>query len=450
MATFRNCDGLRRRNFLQVGLGGLLGGTAFRGLSAAPDGAPGAPGVGSSAVAKSCILIWLDGGPTHHETFDPKPEAPAEIRGEFEPIATRTPGVYYSEHMVKLAGISDKFTMVRSICHDQGNHGAGNHYMMTGAPPRIPVGCGAFVSFHPSLGSVTAHQRGSQNGLPGYFSIPAMTRSGGPNFLGAQYAPFVVPDDPNNANFRVRDVALPRGLEGERFERRQAVRQKVDTLVRIPDAAAADPVRALDEYYRQSRDLMLSERAQAAFNIHSEDPKVRDMYGRNAFGQRALLARRLVEAGVPFIVLDEAGWDHHSDLFGACRTRLPTFDATVAALILDLEQRGLLDSTLVTVLGEFGRTPKISTLPGAGKPGRDHWSQAMSVLMAGAKIPGGLTIGATDRYGHSPVERVLRPENFVSSIYRKLGIDPDTILYTPQGRPSHLVSNPTPIDELFV
>jgi len=450
MTINRNCQGMRRRNFLQVGLGGLLGGTAFQNLLAAPTGAPGESGVGKGAAARSCILIWLDGGPTHHETFDPKPEAPAEIRGEFDTVATRTPGVHYSEHMVKLASISDKFTLIRSIRHDQGNHGAGNHYMMTGAPPRIPVGCGAFVSFHPSMGSVTAHQRGNLNGLPGYFSLPAMTRSGGPNFLGAQYAPFVVPDNPNLANFRVRDVALPHGLELDRFERRQAIRHKVDQLVRIPDEAAADPVRALDDYYRQSRDLMLSEQAQAAFQIQREDPKIRDQYGRDAFGQRALLARRLVEAGVPFIVLDEGGWDHHSDLFGACRKRLPTFESTVATLILDLEQRGLLDTTLVTVLGEFGRTPKISTLPGAGKPGRDHWSQAMSVLMAGAGIPGGQTIGRTDRYGHSPVDRVLAPENFVSSIYRKLGIEPDKVLYTPQGRPSHLVSDPTPIDELFV
>ncbi len=450
MSANYRCDGMRRRNFLQVGMGGLLGGTAFGSLLAAPNGAPGAPGVGSSAVAKSCILIWLDGGPTHFETFDPKPLAPAEIRGEFEPIPTKTPGVFYSEHMTRLASISDKFTLVRSIRHDQGNHGAGNHYMMTGAPPRIPVGCGAFVSFHPSMGSVTAHERGNQNGLPAYFSMPGMTRSGGPNFLGAQYAPFVVPDDPNNENFRVRDVALPRGLEQARFERRQNVRRQVDQLVRIEDAAASDPVRALDEYYHQGRDLMLSATAQKAFDLKQEDPKVREKFGRTTFGQRALLARRLVEAGVPFIVLQEGSWDHHADLFDSCRRVLPPFESVVATLILDLEERGLLDSTLITVLGEFGRTPKISLLPNTQKPGRDHWSQAMSVLMAGAKIPGGLTIGATDRYGYSAIDRVLSPENFVSTVYRKLGIDPDKVLYTPQGRPSHLVSDPTPIQELFV
>lgn len=444
MNAFRNCDGVRRRNFLQVGLGSLLGGTAFRQLAAAPNGAPGEAGVGAAAVAKSCILIWLDGGPTHYETFDPKPGAPAEIRGEFDQIATKTPGMFFSEHLVQLANLSDKLAIIRSICHEQGNHGAGNHYMMTGAPPRIPVGCGAFVSFHPSMGSTTAHLRGNQEGLPAYFSLPSMTRSGGPNFLGAQFAPFVVPDDPNNDSFRVRDVALPNGVAADRFDRRQDVRRQVDQMIRITDSAAADPVRALDDYYGQSRDLMLSAKAQAAFNIHAEDAKVRETYGRNSFGQRALLARRLVEAGVPFIVLNEGGWDHHKDLFSTCKKRLPNFDATLAALITDLEQRGLLDSTVVTVLGEFGRTPKINE--GAG---RDHWSQAMSVLMAGAKIPGGQCIGATDRQGYSAIERVLSPENFVSSIYRKLGIDPDLVLYTPQGRPAHLVSNPQPIEELF-
>lgn len=441
--TDLNCAGVRRRRCLQLGLGGLLGGTVFQSLGrqlAAGDGAT-APG----AAAKSCILVWLDGGPTHYETFDPKPLAPAEIRGEFDPIPTRTPGHAFSQHLTKLAAISDKFAVIRSICHEQGNHGAGNHYMMTGAPPRIPVGCGAFVSFHPSMGSAVAHQQGHQNGLPAYFSLPSMTRSGGPNFLGAQYAPFVVPNDPNGSGFRVRDVALPDGVTGERFGHRQEIRRRVDQLVRITDAAAADPVRALDEYYNQGQDLMLSATAQAAFNIHAEPDDVRVAYGRNSFGQRALLSRRLVEAGVPFIVLNEGGWDHHAGLFKSCEKRLPEFDNTIATLITDLEQRGLLATTMVVVLGEFGRTPKINK-----DAGRDHWSNAMSVLMAGAGIPGGLVLGATDRQGYSAVERVLSPENFVSSIYRKLGIDPNMVLYTPQGRPSHLVSDPTPIAELFV
>jgi hypothetical protein len=392
----------------------------------------------------SCILIWMDGGPTHYETFDPKPDAPKEIRGEYEPIATKVPGVFFSRHMKRLAAIADKLTIVRSIQHNQGNHGAGNHYMMTGAPTRMPVGCGAFVSFHPSLGSVTAYERGASGGLPAYFSMPNMSRSGGPNFLGAKYAPFVVSDNPNGSEFRVRDVAIPRGLEGNRFSDRRELRKQVDRLPRITDEAAGDPVAAFDEYYEQGYDLVTSKEAQRAFDIHSEPDAVRDAYGRTSFGQRALLARRLVEFGVPFVTLYEGGWDHHVDIFKSLNQKLPPFEAAVAALIEDLEQRGLLDTTLVVALGEFGRTPKIND-----RGGRDHWSNAMSVMFAGCGTPRGLVIGATDRNGFAASERILTPENFAATIYLKLGIDPDKILYTPQGRPTHIVSDPTPIAELM-
>ncbi len=276
-----------------------------------------------------------------------------------------------------------------------------------------------------------------------------MSRSGGPNFLGAKYAPFIVGNDPNNANFRVRDVKLPSGIEETRFQSRRDLRALVDQLPRVSDPAAADPVLAMDEYYQQGYELILTPEAQKAFDIHAEPDSVRDAYGRNSFGQRALLARRLVEAGVPFITINDGGWDHHSDLFGALRTRLPSWDQTVATLISDLEERGLLEDTMVIALGEFGRTPKISTLAGQTKPGRDHWANAMSILFAGGGTPGGQVVGATDRQGHSAVERVLSPENFVSTVYRKLGIDPNKIYYTPAGRPTHLVSNPTPIEELM-
>src|SRR5438552_4714508 len=356
MATWTNCAGLTRRDCLQLGLGALVGGGLahayrLRASAAEPTVSAGLP------RAKSCILIWQDGGPTHYETFDPKPEAPAEIRGQFKPIATKVPGIQLSEHLKRLAAITDKLAVVRSIRHDQGNHGAGNHYMVTGAPPRIPVGCGAFVSFHPSLGSVTAHERGAPAGLPAYFSMPEMSRSGGPNFLGAKYAPFVVNDNPANPDFRVRDVALPRGLAGERFEGRKELRAQVDRLQRSLDAQAADPATALDEHYAQAFDLMASREAQAAFDLSREPERVRDCYGRTSFGQRALLARRLVEAGVPFITLYEGGWDHHKDIFNALAKRLPPFDQTIATLVNDLDQRGLLETTLGVVLGEFGRTP---------------------------------------------------------------------------------------------
>lgn len=447
MPIRRNCEGFTRRDCLQLGLGTLLGGGLVSALQRRGQASDGT--ANPFAKATSCVLIWMDGGPTHFEMFDPKPEAPAEIRGEFSPIATKVAGVQFSEHMTRLAGMLDRFSIIRSVRHDQGNHGAGNHYMMTGAPPRIPVGCGAFVSFHPSMGSVAAYELGKNNGLPAYFSMPTMSRSGGPNFLGAKYAPFVVDGDPNSAGFRVRDVALPKGLTDGEFQHRTDLRKLIDTLPRINEKAAGDPVLAIDEYYRQGYNLITSPAAQEAFDIHKEPDQIRDRYGRNGFGQRALLARRLVEAGVPFITVYDGGWDHHSDIFPACRKRLPEWDNTVATLIEDLAERGLLETTLVLALGEFGRTPKISTLSGSNTPGRDHWSNAMSILMAGGGTPGGTVVGATDRSGYSAVERVLSPENFVSTVYTKLGINPDKVYYTPQGRPSHLVSNPVPIHELM-
>jgi hypothetical protein len=441
MTNRTNCQGIRRRDCLQLGLGSLLGGGLVGALRAAARAASDTP---LRRQADSCILVWMDGGPTHYETFDPKPEAPVEIRGEFEAIETQVPGVLFSKYMQRLAAGADRFALVRSVRHNQGNHGAGNHYMMTGAPPRIPVGCGAFVSFHPSMGSVTAAERGAPAGLPAYFSMPRMSRSGGPNFLGAKYAPFIVSDDPNRDNFRVRDVALPPGLSTDQFNDRRRLRSELDQMVRITDKASGDPAVALDEFYAQGYQLVTSPEAQAAFDIHREPDAIRDRYGRNGFGQRALLARRLVEAGVPFVTLYEGGWDHHRDIFPALRKRLPTFENTVATLIEDLDERGMLERTMVIALGEFGRTPQINS-----RGGRDHWSNAMSILFAGGGTPGGQVVGATDRNGYSAVERVLAPENFVSTVYAKLGINPGKILYTPQGRPAHLVSDPTPIDELM-
>ncbi len=271
-----------------------------------------------------------------------------------------------------------------------------------------------------------------------------MTRSGGPNFLGARYAPFVVPDNPSSKDFRVRDVTPPPGLEIERVDDRKALRARVDRFRRITEKAAGDPALALDEYYEQGYNLMSSPEAQKAFDIHGEPDAVRDAYGRNPFGQRALLARRLVEAGVPFITLNEGGWDHHETLFDAYDKRMPPFEASIAALIEDLEARGMLATTLVIALGEFGRTPKVND-----KGGRDHWSNAMSVMFAGGGTPGGQVIGATDARGYAAVERILSPENFASTVYAKLGIDPGKILYAPNGRPTHLVSDPTPIRELM-
>src|SRR6185312_15339316 len=282
MSMHRNCEGLSRRDTLQLGLGMLGGGGLANLLRLQAEAGEAAA---STRKPTSCILIWMDGGPSHFETFDPKPAAPLEIRGDFDTIDTKIPGVQFSQYMTRLAAISDKFAVVRSVCHNQANHGAGNHYMMTGAPPRMPVGCGAFVSFHPSLGSVAAYECGAPNGLPAYFSMPGVSRSGGPNFLGAKYAPFVVADDPNNSHFRVRDVALPQGLADGRFAGRRELRVQVDRMQRIADKAAGDPVNTVDDYYRQGYNLVTSPEAQRAFDIHSEPEKTREAYGRNGFGQ---------------------------------------------------------------------------------------------------------------------------------------------------------------------
>ncbi len=443
MAIHRNCEGATRRDCLKFGLGALMGGglvNAVR-LRATAQTAP---------VRKtSCILFWLDGGPSHIDMFDPKPEAPAEIRGEFNPIQTKVPGIFFSENMERLAAIADKLAIIRSVRHDQNNHGAGNHYMMTGAPTRIPVSCGAFVSFHPSMGSVVSVERGATEGLPAYFSLPSITRSGGPNFLGARHAPFVVGDDPNQESFNVRDVTIPSGLEDVRAVTRRELRQQMDSLLRFQDRAAGDPVLGADENFQQAVSLITSEAAQKAFEIHQEPPEVRDRYGRNTLGQTALLARRLVEGGVPFVTINNGGWDHHSNIFHSIRHQGRRLEEVVATLIEDLELRGMLESTLVLVMGEFGRTPQITTLPGSDTPGRDHWSNAISILAAGCGTPPGQVIGATDRNGYTAIENIYGPENLVSSVYLKLGINPDKMLYNSVGRPTHLVSDPRPIKEIM-
>lgn len=401
------------------------------------------PGSGSDT---RCILIWLDGGPSHYETFDPKPNAPAEIRGEFGTVPTTVPGVHFCDTMPKLAKTFDQFTVVRSIAHDQNNHGAGNHYLMTGRPTPVPVGCGAFVTFHPSFGSVVSSERRVPHGLPAYVSAPRVSRSGGPNFLGAQHAPFVISDDPNRANFKVRDVTIPTDIAEGRARSRSDLRRSLDRLKRITDEQAEDPAVSFDEYYARGFDIITSQEAQNAFDIEKEEEKIRDKYGRNDFGQRLLMARRLTEVGVPFVTVYYGGWDDHRDLFkGYQKGKAERVDTGVSALISDLAERGSLDNTMVILLGEFGRTPKINK-----DAGRDHWSFAMSVLMAGAGIPGGQIVGATDVKGYYANENVYSPEDFAVSLYTKMGVNPQKVLHDNAGRPVQLVDKGQVIRELFV
>jgi hypothetical protein len=439
-----------RRDFLKLGVAGLLGFADVLRLRAAAPAAAGVAARGDAAPAPAakatrCIMIWLDGGPSHYETFDPKPGAPVEIRGEFKDIATAVPGIRFSEAVPRLAAAADKFTVVRSICHRDPNHGGGNHYLMTGAPTPVPVACGAFVTFHPSFGSMVSYRRGVVRGLPAYMSLPQASRSAGPNFLGAEHAPFVIGGNPNDAQFQVRDVVLPKGISAGRAASRRALRIQLDRMRRDADRLADDPAITLDRYYQQAIDLVLSPEAQAAFDIHREEPAARELYGRHEFGQRLLLARRLVEVGVSWVTVYNGGWDHHTKIFDAYKgDQVKRLDQGVAALLTDLEARGLLDTTLVVMLGEFGRTPKINK-----DAGRDHWPHAMSILMAGAGCPRGAVIGATDAKGYHASESVFKPEDFAATLYTKLGIDPNQTLHTATGRPVSLVNGGRVIRELF-
>jgi len=442
-ALNRNCAGVARRDFIQLGVGGVLGlgmGDLVR-LRADAARAVGK----ASPDDVNCILVWLDGGPTHYETFDPKPDAPSGVRGEFKPIPTTVPGVSFCETMPKLAKTLNRMAIIRSICHKDPNHGGGNHYMMTGAPTPVPVNCGSSVSFHPSFGSTVSHLRGIRDGLPAYATLPRKSRSAGPHFLGGQHAPFVIDGDPNRKGYRVRDVVLPRSISEGRADTRLKLRRSLDRMLRIADAAAADPAVEFDSFYQQGIDLISSPKAQAAFDVEQEPAAVRDRYGRNDFGQRLLLARRLAGVGVSFVTVYNGGWDHHTNIFKEpFRKKVDLVDTGMAALINDLHDRGQLDSTLVLLLGEFGRTPKINK-----DVGRDHWPHAMSVLVAGAGVPPGQVIGSTDVKGYYASDSIYSPEDFACSLYTKMGIDPHKILYTNTGRPLPIVNGGAPIKELF-
>jgi uncharacterized protein (DUF1501 family) len=292
---------------------------------------------------------------------------------------------------------------------------------------------------------MVSYDRGLRNGLPAYVALPEVSRSGGPNFLGGQHAPFVIDGSPNTKGFKVRDVVLPASVAEGRAGNREALRKSLDRMKRYSDRLMEDPAVTFDQFHSQGLDLVASKPAQEAFDLEREAEKVRENYGRNDFAQRLLLARRLVEVGVSFVTVYYGGWDHHTKIFDAYKgDHLKRFDQGVAALVSDLDERGLLDNTLVIALGEFGRTPKVNK-----DAGRDHWPGAMSVLMAGAGVPRGRVIGATDAKGYYASENVYRPEDFAASLYTKMGIDPRQVLHTNTGRPVPLVNEGRLIKELF-
>ncbi len=388
----------------------------------------------------SCIVVWLQGGLSHIDSFDPKPEAPAEVRGEFGAIATGVPGIQLCDPLPLLARQQDKFAILRSLNPKNGSHGVADAYVLSGHP------FSPAVTF-PAFGAVVARELGDRTSLPPYVQVGTAIdqRFGGgvAGYLGDQYNPFVLPGDPSSNAFTVRDVSLAGGTDRARLDRRMRVLDAVDTWQKSLETAP-EPLEATDSFYRKAYTLITSPEAKRAFDLKGEDPRLRDRYGRHNLGHGCLLARRLVEAGTRFVTVTHGGWDTHQNNFESLRkTLLPRLDSAIAALLQDLSDRGLLESTLVVVLTDFGRTPKVN--PSAG---RDHWGTASVALFAGAGIAGGQVVGATNGLAEAPVEAPYYAEDVAATIYDRLGIPLDTTHQTPDGRPIAIVANGRPIPEL--
>lgn len=378
------------------------------------------------ARAKSVIHIFLEGGVASQETWDPKPEAPIEYRGELGSVATKIPGVRFSELLGRTAGVADKMTVIRSMTHGEAAHERGQHNMMTGYRPSPAL-------IYPSYGSVVSHEYGPRRDLPAYISIPGqVTDYGGSGYLSTAFAPFSVGADPATPNFSVRDLNLPGDVSDERYHRRLAALETVNRA--FSERAASDAVEAMDAFYQRAFELIGSQDAREAFNLQKEDDATRDRYGRHQAGQRMLLARRLVEAGARFVTLSYGGWDHHQNITGNMRNLLPAFDQGFSTLLTDLDERGLLDDTLVVVSSEFGRTPKIN-----GDAGRDHWSKVFSVALAGGGVKRGAVIGSSGATATEPEETPITPEDLATTVFHQLGIDAEKELMAPGDRPIEIV-----------
>ena len=418
-----SCDArMRRRDAIQIGILSLWGLTSIDSLRAARATE------GRRARAKGCILLWLDGGPSHLETFDLKPDAPAEVRGPFAPIATKVPGIQISELLANTAQVIDKVTIIRSMTSPLGEHGLANRYLLTGYEPSPLIQ-------YPSYGSVVARFGNGTDLLPRYIAVPE-AGWGGAGFLGTVAEPFAVKGDPAREGFRVPDLDFYPEVDSARLLRRQALMQRIDRGVGTAEEAEARG----DPLFQQVLRMVTSPVAKQAFDMDQEPVSIRARYGSRTFGQSCLLARRLVERGVPFVTVHSTGWDTHSDLVLQLKEGytgakpgvglIPTLDQGFSALVSDLADRGLLDETLVIAMGEFGRTPKINA-----QGGRDHWPRVFSVVLAGGGIRGGQVIGASDRTGESPADQPVTPADLAFSLYTLLGIDPHQELITPEGRP---------------
>ena len=393
-----------------------------------------ANGVNSNANAQSVIYIYLPGGYAAQETFDPKPLAPEEYRGSIDSIETKLPGERFSKYLPKTAGISDKITIIRSMTHGETAHERGRHDMFTGYKPSAAL-------TYPSFGSITSQQLGVRNNLPPYIAIPAIADEyAGTGYLSHSYSPFTLGSNPEDANFKVRDLSLPEGINRERFEDRKRILSVVNNSNFVRNNSGNDNLLAVEEFYDNAFAMLDSKSATDAFDLSKEDDKMKDKYGRNAAGMRMLLARRLVEAGSRFVTVTYGQWDMHQNIENGIKNSLPAFDQAYSALINDLDEKGMLDSTLVVVSTEFGRTPKINT-----DGGRDHWPKVFSIAMAGGGIKRGLIYGQSDQTATDVFEDPVKVEDFGATIYDLLGIDYTGHLYAPGDRPVKIIDGGKPI-----
>ncbi|MEN9284238.1 MAG: hypothetical protein RLZZ179_1731 [Verrucomicrobiota bacterium] len=431
----RYARSLSRRGFLHVGTCTALGltlGDFFRMKARADlkhyDSVEG--------KAKSVIHIFLPGGMAHQESFDPKPLAPPEYRGPLGAINSNVEGIQFGELWKNTAQVADKLVVVRSMTHGEAAHERGTHNMFTGYRPSPALQ-------YPSFGSVISHEFGSKNSLPPYVCIPGQPNEfAGSGYLSSAYGPFSLGADPAGGNFKVQDLALPGGVTEGRFNRRRAILDGIDN--HFKSLEKSDALTAMDTFYQDAYKLISSPQAREAFALEKEADKLKDEYGRNEAGMRLLMARRLVESGVRFVSVTYGGWDHHDNIQGAMGGQVPNFDKAYARLINDLSERGLLDSTLVMVTSEFGRTPKINATGG-----RDHWPKVFSVLLAGGGLKKGMVYGSSDALGAEPENDPMTVENLATTVYHQLGINADKELMAPGARPIEIVDGGSVVNDIL-
>lgn len=431
------CNGTTRRDFLRVGALSVLG------LSL-PDllrleAAQAADKVAKKAKAKNVLLIYLGGGITHHDSFDPKPDAPQEIRGKYGVIPTKIAGIRFSDQMKELAKITDLYALCRSQVTGSDHHETAAQWMLTGNYGVMQGGD------YPSIGSIVTHEMPPLNTLPPYVAIPKnhsfTWELGKAAWLGERYESFKT-GNPADGNWKVPNLSLLADVPQERLNRRESMRKAIDSLAKRVEAS--DQVGAMDTFYQRATQMILSNEARSAFDLSKETDATREKYGKGYWGSQALLARRLIEGGVRFVLLCQGGWDMHANIFTQCEKSLPGLDKSVSALLKDMKDRGLLDETLVAMYGDFGRTSKINK-----DNGRDHWGNAGVMIFAGAGVRGGQVIGKTDERGEYVLDRPVRPPEIAATIYHALGIDYTKALVTPQGRPVYILPETDPINELW-